>query len=306
MAIEWTIKVTDHSIWNDIRNWKALWDLDVRAVILRASSGASYRDPKFPVYLEQAKKVGLKVLAYHVSHPLYSPQANFMNYQSAIAGANLDGPPVLDCELSGGQSQYVVASRTKETCYLFKDLTGVLIIYTRMGWWDPWVGSAAWMRDFYLWVANYWTSLGEDRWPGSAVYTTSIPAGWKGAEPFLWQFSSSGVFPEVSPGFVDKSVGYPAFEEILEGGEPSEEVEIPIGEALTDYSVYLRAQASASSASLGGYSVGVGLPIYEVVEAPAGDGQRDQWFRVCPGRIGFVAGSWWNGSQRLRLVRRTK
>jgi GH25 family lysozyme M1 (1,4-beta-N-acetylmuramidase) len=224
MSEPWIVKVTDHSYWNDIRNWEALVELGVVAVVLRASSGATYQDPKFGPYYVAAKAAGLKVLAYHVSNPLFSAEANIANFNDAVAGYQLDGPPVLDCELTGGQAYSVVRSRVKDMFLLLKTYYGRVINYTRKYWWEPVMGWTEWVREFPLWVASYWESYAGRMWPAAQTYTTTVPAVYAGQKPFLWQFSDDGYFPEVSPGNMDKSVGYAAFQDVLSTEPPPEPV----------------------------------------------------------------------------------
>jgi GH25 family lysozyme M1 (1,4-beta-N-acetylmuramidase) len=211
MAVEWVVKFTDHSYWNTINNWFELYRLGVRAVVLRASSGGSYIDPKFKPYYVGAKAVGLKVLAYHVSHPLYTAEANIANFRNAIAGYPLDGKPVLDCQMTGGMSYSVVRDRNKTMFYLLKAAYGGVINYTAKWFWDPVMGVTGWAKEFRLWVANYYDSLAGTLWPAPTSYANAIPQDYIGQEPFAWQFSAKGLFPSVSPGDMDKSVGYTKF-----------------------------------------------------------------------------------------------
>ena len=212
MAIHWVMKVTDHSYWNTISSWQALYDYDVRTVVLRASSGGSYKDPKFEPYYYGAKTVGMRVLAYHVNHPLFSAAANIANYLGAVQGFALDGYPVLDCQLTGGMSDAVIRDRTKSMFYLLKNQFSGVINYTAKWWWDRYMGTAnPWVREFPLWVANYWTSLTGNLWPSATSYAGYVPADYVGQEPFMWQFSSNGILPLASPGNMDKNVAYPRF-----------------------------------------------------------------------------------------------
>lgn len=224
----WTVKVTDHSYWNDIRNWGALRDLGVSAVILRASSGGSYHDPKFKPYHDGAKSAGLKVLAYHVSHPLFTAEANVVNYQKAISGIHLDGPPVLDCQLTGGQSTLVIRTRVKEMFYRLKSIHGMVINYTAKWWWDLHMGTTGWVKEFPPFLANYFNSLDGTNWPSPNAYAAAIPNDYIGEERFLWQFSERGLFPQVSPGNMDKGVGYPRFEKMVFTSLPTALPEQPV------------------------------------------------------------------------------
>lgn len=225
MPVSWILKVVDCSYWNSF-NLQALWDLGVRVLILRASSGATYRDPQFAPVYAVAKAIGFKVLAYHVNHPFYSAQANFNNFVSAIAGFDLDGPPVLDNELTGGQTWTTVHIRTKELFYLLKAKFGQVINYTRKYFWD-YLGNTSWVLEFPLHVASYWNSLGAWLWPHPEQYTSTIPNVYIDQESFLWQFSDKGLHYSVSSGNVDKNVGYPRFAAMLKK-EPALPDSLPV------------------------------------------------------------------------------
>jgi GH25 family lysozyme M1 (1,4-beta-N-acetylmuramidase) len=216
MATSWVMKVTDHSYWNTIKSWQALYDYGVRAVVLRASSGGTYVDPKFAPYYTDAKSIGLKVLAYHVSNPLFTASTNIACFQKAITGYKLDGLPVLDCQSTGGQSNLVIRDRNKSMFYLLKSYYGGAINYTAKWFWEQYMGTGnTWVKEFPLWVANYWLSLAGELWPSDASYTTVIPTDYLGEERFMWQFSEKGLLPLASVGNMDKSAAYPKFEKAL-------------------------------------------------------------------------------------------
>lgn len=213
----WVVKVTDHSYWNDIHNWQALWDEGVRVVILRITAGATYKDPDFPGFYAAAKSVGFKVLVYHAMNPFYSGEANFLNFAAEAGKYDLDGPPVLDVEVTAGMGNLTVQSRTRVCADLMANWDELfeLIIYTRKSWWDLYMGASAWARRFFLWVAQYFNALSYQSWPPSNAVASLIPVTWQGLPPFLWQFSERGLFPAVSPGWMDKNVGYQAFVDCL-------------------------------------------------------------------------------------------
>jgi GH25 family lysozyme M1 (1,4-beta-N-acetylmuramidase) len=212
MAISWVMKVTDHSYWNTISSWQALYDYGIRTVVLRASSGGSYKDSKFEPYYYGAKSASLRVLAYHVNHPLFTADANIANFKGAVQGFALDGYPVLDCQLTGGMSDAVIRDRTKSMFYLLKNQFSGVINYTARWWWDKYMGTAnPWVREFPLWVANYWTALSGNLWPASTAYAGYVPTDYANEEPFMWQFASNGLLPLASPGNMDKNVAYPRF-----------------------------------------------------------------------------------------------
>lgn len=251
---EWVVKITDHSYWNDIRNWQALWDRGVRIVVLRLTVGASYTDPKFDQYYKAAKAIGFKVLAYHLMNPFYTALVNYANFKNAAAQYELDGPPMLDCEITGGQTWTTVAIRVKEACLLFEQFSGFLIIYTRKYWWEPIMGIATWAKKFFLFVASYWSSLSGDKWPSQQSYTTTIPNTWLGEEPFAWQFSAHGYFPEVSPGNMDKGVGYPRLMDVLrnyEHEDPPSDGTTALGVVTIQRLVEIKSGYGPSAAHLG-------------------------------------------------------
>ena len=222
MTVEWEEKVSDHSYWNIIDSWQALYDYGIRTAVIRASSGATYKDPKFRPYRTDAKSVGILVLPYHVNNPWFSAEANIANFRAAIEGLALDGLPVLDNQLTGGMSDAVIRDRTRSSFNYLKTYYGGAINYTAKWWWNQHMGTNnPWVKEFPLWVANYWLSLTGNLWPSKDAYTTVIPTDYLGEKPFLWQFSDKGLLPLASRGNIDKNVAYPRFISSLFPGTPT-------------------------------------------------------------------------------------
>jgi len=87
----------DCSHWNLITNWQKMVDAGIKWVYIKFSQGMAYKDPKAVEHYTNAKKVGLKIGAYHfVTKDNAIKQYDW--FLSCIKDYSFDLAPVLDCE----------------------------------------------------------------------------------------------------------------------------------------------------------------------------------------------------------------
>ncbi len=85
----------DLSHHNVVNNWS---EVKIDFVILKATEGATYQDPKFKQYLKEAKSHNIKVGAYHFMTTSSSAEAQFKNFKNVVHRTDIDLIPVVDIE----------------------------------------------------------------------------------------------------------------------------------------------------------------------------------------------------------------
>lgn len=102
-----------------------------------------------------------------------------------------DLPPVLDCEDGSDRklAQPAVKRAVLRAIEGVQKYAGRVMVYTSVGWWEPWLGDVA-LPDVDLWIANY------------GVKSPLIPRTWKRKDSrgkplgaTIWQYTGSGTFP---------------------------------------------------------------------------------------------------------------
>ncbi len=84
----------DLSHHNTVEDWNKV---TASYVMLKATEGATYQDPKFNAYREQAQKKGIPVGAYHLLSPTSKIKDQIRNYIQTV-GNNIDIVPIIDVE----------------------------------------------------------------------------------------------------------------------------------------------------------------------------------------------------------------
>jgi GH25 family lysozyme M1 (1,4-beta-N-acetylmuramidase) len=173
-------------------DWNYWWGQGKRFAAVKATEGASYRNPYFAQQYNGSYNVGMIRGAYHFALPNVSggaAQADF--FVNNGGGWSADGrtlPPELDIEYnpySGGTcyglSQAAMVNWIAAFSNQVRARTGRYpTIYTTTDWWRTCTGnSAAFGSANPLWIARYAGTVG------------TLPAGW-GFYTF-WQYSSTPI-----------------------------------------------------------------------------------------------------------------
>lgn len=195
----------------DISRWQGdiQWGLlpeKYKYVVMRASIGNYYTDPRFEDYFDAVCDKGLVTGAYHVLRGDNDVESQLARFESAMNGRKPD-MLVLDCEVAVAPSNNILKRRTY---WMMKKLderwpTPVKLYYTAKGYWDANIGatySGYRFDQFLLWVASYGTNDGNV--PDTSRYP-SIPDAWKDVSPqwWMWQYTSKGVVPGIPTTSVD-------------------------------------------------------------------------------------------------------
>jgi len=189
----------DLSRWNNVVDWDLLPD-DIGFVVMRASIGNYYTDPKFEDYFDAVCAKHLVTGAYHVLIADNEVESQLDRLELALNGRKPD-MLVLDCELKGTVKENI---RKRRTYWMMRKLderwpTPVKLYYTNQSYWDTNIGSTYSgyrFDEFLLWIASYGKNDGQipdtDKYP-------AIPDAWKDAIPqwWIWQYTSKGVIPGI-------------------------------------------------------------------------------------------------------------
>lgn len=185
-------KGIDVSYYQGTITWSSVKSAGKKFAMVRVSDGTGFLDPKFATNWKNAKAAGVVVGAYQFFEPSQDPtsQADLVVSQLKSVGynASTDIAPVIDVEITGGQSSSTVASRVNTWLSRIKSkLGGTPILYTSPGFWSS-IGNPTPNPKPNLWDAH-WTSG-----------CPTIPPNWSTWK--FWQYSSSGSVSGIS-GAVD-------------------------------------------------------------------------------------------------------
>ncbi len=164
--------------WNQVKTAKDF-------AIARVSDG-SYLDTKFDQNWAGMKAAGIIRGAYQFFEPGQDPttQANIMISKMVGFGPG-DLPPMLDMEVTGGQSPATITAKIHTWANKIKSATGrTPLIYTGKYFWDPSVQSTD-FASYPLVIAAY-----------VKPNCPNTPNAWN--KWAMWQYSSSGSVPGIS------------------------------------------------------------------------------------------------------------
>ena len=165
-------------------DWSAVVGSGRRFAIARVGDG-TFLDPTFDRNWQQIAAGGLIRGVYQFFEPSEDPvtQANIVISKVGTLGPG-DLPPVLDVEVTGGQSAATIDSNIGTWVTHVRSATGRNpLIYTSPGFWDGSVGGQTFATD--LWVAHWNVAS-----PGT------LPTGWSNWR--LWQYSDVGQVPGIT------------------------------------------------------------------------------------------------------------
>ncbi|MCU1277880.1 MAG: Lyzozyme (1,4-beta-N-acetylmuramidase) [bacterium] len=182
-----TVEGIDVSEFQGNINWAAVKASGRQFAFIRVSDG-TYQDPKFATNWAGAKAAGVLRGAYQFFRASDDPIAiadQFLARMGTLGNGDL--PPVLDVEVTDGQSAATIRSRMEAWLAHVEQKTGrVPFIYVSPGFW-PNVGSPN-ESHYRLWVANW------------QVNCPNTPTGWSSWQ--MWQYADNGTVSGIS-GAVD-------------------------------------------------------------------------------------------------------
>jgi GH25 family lysozyme M1 (1,4-beta-N-acetylmuramidase) len=180
-------------------DWSTVATTPTRFVIIRATKGRSYDDPKFATNLAGARSNGLEVGAYHRATP-QAHKNGTANLDDARAEADhfLDTAdpdagdiiPALDIEETGGMPPAELVAWVKTWTIRVTNRLGVHpMLYASPNFWRVNMGDSRWFADhgYRLWLAHW------------NVTKPDVPANdWQGAGWTFWQWTHEPGLPGIT------------------------------------------------------------------------------------------------------------
>ncbi|KAJ3562937.1 hypothetical protein NPX13_g8374 [Xylaria arbuscula] len=142
-----TVQGFDISHYQSSVNFAGAYAAGARFVIIKATEGTTYLDPKFSSHYSGATNAGLIRGGYHFAHLDSSSGATQANYFLAHGGGwSGDGitlPGMLDLEGSCVLSASATVAWIKDFSNTYHSKTGVYpLIYTNPSWWSSCTGNS--------------------------------------------------------------------------------------------------------------------------------------------------------------------
>lgn len=146
----------DVSVHNGDIDFDKVKDTGVSFVIIKSSEGRTYRDPKFETYIAKARKVGLKVGAYHFFRMNRDGVDQAHNFMKSVKGHKLDLPLVVDVEDDFNDifvSRSDVLRRLKGLVVTLKAGGYSVMLYTNRNGYNKYVKNH--FPNEYLWLSSF-------------------------------------------------------------------------------------------------------------------------------------------------------
>jgi lysozyme len=174
-------------------DWTALKGPAVRFAYIKASEGATFRDPRFASNWQAALTAGVTPGAYHFFTLCKTGAEQARNFLDALADVTGSGlPPAVDLEFGGNCEHRPAQQEFMRELHTFLEqverVTGCTpVLYVTQDFYRPYVAGR--IEGYPLWVRN--------------IYTT--PRLLEGADWLLWQHANHGRMPGVGT-FIDLNV----------------------------------------------------------------------------------------------------
>ena len=184
----------DVSMWQGDVDWSAVGSTPTRFVIMRATRGNTYDDPRYAEYLAEASANGLVVGAYHrakVGLGAGDARDEADHFVDVARNAAGDVLPALDIEEHNGLTVAQLTDWVRTWLARVYVRTGVrAMIYSSPHFWRTYLGDTTWFADhgYPLWIAHW------------GVPSPMVPAAdWGGHGWTYWQWTSTGRVSGIGP-----------------------------------------------------------------------------------------------------------
>ncbi|HNW95794.1 MAG TPA: GH25 family lysozyme [Anaerolineaceae bacterium] len=129
----------------------------VEFAALRTGQSWGYRDPAFAFYVQEARRIGLCVLPYHVVFPAESAARQMDAFLGILEGEDLEHLRlVLDMELEHGQTRRRITDTLNACLEILDEETGRYpIVYSRASWVDQYLEVSD-LPELDWWLAQYY------------------------------------------------------------------------------------------------------------------------------------------------------
>lgn len=180
-----TLPGIDVSYYQGAINWAQVKGAGIKFAIIRVSDGTGFMDPKFESNWAGSKAQGVVHGTYQFFRPGQSATAQadiVINNLRKVGFGAKDIPPVLDVEVTDGQSNDKIAAGIRTWVSRVTAALGRKpLVYTSPGFWSS-RGNPT-IKGTSLWVAHW------------GVSCPNAPSTWPGWE--FWQYSATGRVPGI-------------------------------------------------------------------------------------------------------------
>jgi lysozyme len=180
----------DFSHWQANVNFEKLVANHIRFAIFKAGeiptkSKSEFTDPKYKRNISEARKFNIISGAYYYFHPSMGASRQARHFDAVMQrDGQPDLPPVIDVEDTDQRTPVQVADVLKSMSdYLMDRGYRRPIIYSRWGFLVNQVGEPFWLKDHFLWLAQYSLNL------------TYKPADMRNV--IMWQYTDSLKLPGI-------------------------------------------------------------------------------------------------------------
>jgi GH25 family lysozyme M1 (1,4-beta-N-acetylmuramidase) len=194
VAVGTKVPGIDVSMWQGDVDWSAVASTQTRFVIMRATRGNTYDDPRYAEYLAGASANGLIVGAYHrakVGVGAGDAEDEADRFLAVAQNAAGDALPALDIEEHNGLTVSQLTDWVRTWLARVYSRTGVrAMIYSSPHFWRTYLGDTTWFADhgYPLWIAHW------------GVPSPTVPAAdWGGHGWTYWQWTSTGRVSGIGP-----------------------------------------------------------------------------------------------------------
>ncbi len=156
----------DFSHWQANVNFDKLVENDVRFAIFKAgeiptTSKSEFTDPQYKRNIAESRRTRIISGAYYYFHPSIGASRQARHFDAVMQrDGKPDLPPVIDVEDTDQRTPVQVADVLKAMIdYMMDRGYRRPIIYSRWGFLVNQVGEPYWLKDHYLWLAQYSTEL---------------------------------------------------------------------------------------------------------------------------------------------------
>lgn len=148
----------DISVHNGTIDFNRVKEAGIAAVIIKATEGMSYVDPRLEEHYNGVRGKGIKIGFYHFMSEKTDPEGQAVDFLNSIKNKNFDIYPVLDIESNNyGRSKSQITDRCVKFLNKFKAISGYdCIIYTGGYFGRDNLDSR--VKGYKAWIAHYGVS----------------------------------------------------------------------------------------------------------------------------------------------------
>lgn len=138
-------------------NWGALAEENLSFVIIKATEGADFVDPKFSHNWRNARQSGYRTGAYHFYRLCKTPEEQAANFRNVVPKENGSLPPSVDLEFGGNcetdkPKDQILAEIQRFLTLLEKHYGAKPIIYATPEFYDAYLQG--WFTDYPIWFRD--------------------------------------------------------------------------------------------------------------------------------------------------------